>query len=268
MPHLMILLKMPNYFLLFLTLLFANTANAFLDYCQDIALPDGYAISDERFPLCQFEAGLTVVSTGTPAKYGFANEQGKLIIPAIFDEAYNFQNDLALIKQNGKYGYINPQGNTVIAPAFADAWGFNDDLAKVSIDNKIGFINKQGELVIKPQFDDSKDWFESGVLAVFDKTARKWGMINKTGKLITPYAYDFMDEPKSGRVLVGKNMFGGEDGVRFGYLDLVGNVAIAPMFKSAKPFKNGIAEVITDSNEKKLINTQGKIINQKMNFDY
>lgn len=256
------------YILSLATCTMVQSANGFLDYCQDIALPTGYTFSDEKMPLCNFEEGLTLVATGEPPKYGFANEQGKIVIAAIFDEAYNFQNGLALVKQNGKYGYLDPTGRTIVAPIYDDAWGFNNDMAKVSVGGKIGFINKQGELVIKPTFDDSKDWFESGVVPVFNKTQRRWGLINKSGKLITPYAYEFMDEPKSGRILVGKNMFGNEDGVRFGYLDLQGNVIITPTFKSATPFNKGIAEVVTDTNEKKLINTQGKIVERKMSFDY
>lgn len=258
-----------KFLLLSLVLLSIQPANAFLEYCQDIALPTGFAFADEKFPLCNFEEGLTVVSYQDIAgeRFGFANAQGQIIIAPTFEESYNFQDGLALVRQNGRYGYINPNNQFVIAPQFEDAWGFNNGLAKITINGKIGFIDKAGTPIISPQFDDSHDWFSQGVAGVFSQGANKWGLIDRTGRLIAPYAYEMIDEPAFGRILVGKLMATDKTGVRFGYLDTTGNIAIAPQFERAKPFKNGIAEVVLN-NQKIFINTQGNKVEVKADFDY
>lgn len=257
---------MKKFLFVALVLAVATPAYALLEYCQDIALPTGYAFVDEKFPLCNFEENLTVVSlkSATGEKFGFANEQGQIIINANFDEAYNFQDGLALVRQGTQYGYINPTGAFVIKPTFADAWGFSDGLAKVAVNDKIGFINKQGNLVIAPNFDDSHDWFASGVAGVFDKHRNQWGLIDKTGKLITPFAYDTMGEPANGRILVSKKM---SDKTQYGYLSLDGNVAIQAQFDTAKKFANGVALVGQD-NDKFYINPMGDKIEKKADFDY
>lgn len=244
---------------------YAPSANAFLEYCQDIRLPEGYRFVDEKFPLCNFEENLSVVAQN--GRYGFADDVGSIVIPAQFEEAYNFQDGLALIKHGGKYGYIFANGMLAIAPVFEDAWGFNDGVAKVSVKGKVGFINKQGKL-ITPMFDDSKDWFESGVVAVFNKAVNQWGMIDKAGRLIVPYSYERIDEPSNGRVLVAKKMAVDKDELRFGYLGLAGEVVIAPSFSAGSPFKNGVAEVITADGQIQFINTQGKVVDKKVNFEY
>ena len=51
-------------------------------------------------------------------KFGFVNTKGKYIIPAVFDEVEEFQNDLSVVKYANKWGLIDLRGNTVIEPIY------------------------------------------------------------------------------------------------------------------------------------------------------
>jgi hypothetical protein len=101
---------------------------------------------------------------------------------------------------------------------------FNDGLAPVLIDNKWGFIDKTGTIVIEPKY---KAWVEEyGALPAFSE-----GLTS------------FVDPANN----------------RIGYLNLNGEVAIAPVFYSAGPFRENVAFVGTQD-EKVLIDTTGTII--------
>ncbi|QHW35080.1 WG repeat-containing protein [Paenibacillus rhizovicinus] len=61
-------------------------------------------------------------SAASPAKYGFINKSGKLVIPAKYDETTAFSEGLAAMKTEGgagtgsqdKWAYLDSEGNTVI----------------------------------------------------------------------------------------------------------------------------------------------------------
>ena len=65
----------------------------------------------------------------------------------------NEENPLFIINHihedgNRKYGFMNQNGKVVIEPTFDRVYDFQKDLAKVHIDNKKGLINKKGEFLI------------------------------------------------------------------------------------------------------------------------
>lgn len=76
-------------------------------------------------------------------KWGYIDENGTEIIPCIYNEAYDFQeNGLALVCRDGKWGYINTNGEEVIPLKYKDAESFSEGLALVTNqDDEKYFIN-------------------------------------------------------------------------------------------------------------------------------
>ncbi|HHG83920.1 MAG TPA: WG repeat-containing protein [Bacteroidetes bacterium] len=66
-----------------------------------------------------FSEGLIVVQMGN--KYGFANAQGQVVIPAEYDWACGFQQGLAWVKKDSLCGFINRAGKVVIPIKYASA---------------------------------------------------------------------------------------------------------------------------------------------------
>ncbi len=56
--------------------------------------------------------GLSVVGKGD--KHGYADKDGKLVVPLIYDEAMAFSDGFAAVKQNGKWGFLDSLGKLVI----------------------------------------------------------------------------------------------------------------------------------------------------------
>lgn len=57
----------------------------------------------------KFNEGLAPVQASS-GKWGFINLHHQWVIPPRFDDAHEFQNNQAAVKQNGKWGFINRQG--------------------------------------------------------------------------------------------------------------------------------------------------------------
>jgi hypothetical protein len=136
-------------------------------------------------------------------KYGYIDENGKMVINPIYEDAGNFSEGLAAVcagagcylgtnnkGKEKKWGFIDRQGNTVIPPQFASASEFHEGFASVSVGGKGGYIDKNGRFIINPQFASTFN-FENGVAAVCvdndgkDTSNRtKCGYIDKSGKYI------------------------------------------------------------------------------------
>jgi len=124
-------------------------------------------------------------------KYGFINEDGKLVINPAYEHISEFSEGLAAVcvgrgcyhnpyseSKDKKWGYIDKQGTMAVPPQFDTAQAFHEGLAVVSV------------FVINPQY-----WmafqFENGIASVATKSAdtnahAKFGYIDKTGKEIWP----------------------------------------------------------------------------------
>lgn len=232
---------------------------AFAVECDDIELPTGVEWS--YLESCKIEDNrATIVDENE--KYGYVNSKGELVIAPQFDEAWAFQEGLAVVKVDDKWGYINPTGDFVVQPTYDDAWGFSEGLAKVIKNGKVGFINLKGNVVIPLSYDDSYHWFDEGFTAVSKKD--KWGIINKQGKAITPLSYDYATSPSEGRILVGNYDKAGE--LKYGYLDTQGKVVIPLQYDYATSFSDGTAYVDKDG-ESLLINKKGQTVEAKDSFD-
>lgn len=109
----------------------------------------------------------------------------------------------------GLYGYLNDFGLWAITPQFKYAQNFQEGLAVVQIGSRYGAIDVAGKIVIKPMFQSSMD-------------------VNSARASII-----------KGR-LAGIELWETEDPATelYGYLNHLGEWAIAPIYPAAKAFNN------------------------------
>lgn len=132
-------------------------------------------------------------------RYGFINEDGKLVINPTFEQVYDFSEGLAPVcvgkdcnyggwGKERKWGYVDKTGAMAIPLQFDSASLFKEGLAVVSIGDKYGYIDESGKFAINPQFDLAND-FEDGVASVWLRSngsdfLSTMGYIDKSGKYI------------------------------------------------------------------------------------
>lgn len=173
-----------------------------------------------------FSEGLASIQT-MDKKYGFINEEGKMVIPASFSNVGNFKNGLAWAKDaSGKFGFIDESGSWAILPeldavkSFDEVsgmarvkkgdvwyyvnktgeplmvdsdhfWDFSEGLCQGEKQGLRGFFDNKGEWVIEAKFDDAKK-FENGQALV--KQNGKWGIINTKGDWLLEPKFDVIKE--------------------------------------------------------------------------
>ena len=111
------------------------------------------------------ETGWKRVLLIKPNKWGFVNDQNKIMIPFEYDFVNPFENGLAYAKSNGKEFFITTR-NLKLSGDYDEARIFTFGLAPVSKNKKWGFIDEKGKLVI-PMLYDSVEYFTlNGLSAV------------------------------------------------------------------------------------------------------
>jgi hypothetical protein len=199
---------------------------------------------------------------------------GKVIIPAKYDDAEYFKKSFAAVRLNGKWGFINKYGEEVVPPKYDSVYSFQNGFAKVKLNRQWGFINEQGQEIIPIKYESAYGFQEDGLARV--EINNKMGFINKKGEVVIPLKYDIANDFSDERARVEINN-------KWGFINRQGNIIIPPRYERAYSFENGISFVklqnkwgVIDINGQfiiqptydKLSSTKGRYIKVKQNGKY
>lgn len=149
---------------------------------------NGTKLSDNFYDsVDKFHLGLLPISKN--GKCSYINKDGLVIIDSIGKWCFNFTDDeIARVKTNNNlYSFINKNG-VFVARDYQDANDFSDGLAIVKQSNKWGVINTKGEYVVNTIFENLNFKYKQGLLAA--KKDKLWGFINKQGNWIIEPIYE------------------------------------------------------------------------------
>lgn len=118
-------------------------------------------------------------------------------------------------------------------------------------DVKYQFINKEGKTALAGRFDRARA-FHEGRAVVF-VTGQNEFLIDRSGKRISD------SYKRIGDMVEGMAKFENKNG-DVGFLGLDGKQAIAPLFKFAFPFSNGLARVTDASRKELFIDKTGRVV--------
>ncbi|MCK7488200.1 MAG: WG repeat-containing protein [Bacillus subtilis] len=90
-------------------------------------------------------------------RFGYINEKGKKVIEFYYDQAYAFQDGVALVKVGTKWNLIDKKGDKV----FEDDYAYLErdpetDLIWFVENDKLGLMNKNGKVLAEPIYDVTK----------------------------------------------------------------------------------------------------------------
>jgi hypothetical protein len=187
------------------------------------------------------------------------------------------QNQLFPFLQNNRFGYLDRQGKIVVPAQFEDGRPFSEGLAAVKINGKYGAIDPTGKMVISPIYE-WPGYFKQGI-AVFTDFRDRPVLLNTAGKIVQNHPLPTIQTPlpqsdthhamhlfawhgysrhqiptiSNGFARILKND-------RYGYIDANGKVIATPQFQAASPvFCEGLAWVVSN-NKLGYINTRGQLV--------
>jgi hypothetical protein len=145
----------------------------------------------------KFNEGLAAISIN--GKYGYINNNFEVVIPPLYDHAYEFQNGLARIILIGEYGFINKHGENVVSPVFEFLRPFKENRAafRKTISRKRvrwGFVDRKGDIAVNAEYSIVEDYYHGLALVWAGKKKRYFmdtssigevcAYIDKNGKII------------------------------------------------------------------------------------
>jgi hypothetical protein len=209
----------------------------------------GYGFSATDIRSSSFSNGLTPIRSGNK-KMMYINKAGEAVTDAIFDKAYPFSEERALVCINGFYGYIDESGKQVIPCQYGVNEGFesnhrfsqglaavrfNIGNAGIESENNFGYIDKNGNTVFEPA-DYYANAFSEGFAMI--KDLFDYYFIDPEGQIpferTTQAATSFSE---------GLADFYDTDTECYGYIDTSGEWAIKPTFKATMRFTEGLAVI-------------------------
>lgn len=133
--------------------------------------------------------GLSKVSKN--GKIGYADRQGKEVIPLLYSEGLTFNEGMVAVKKEGRWMYMDSTGKPITEAIFDDASSFDNGLAAAAKGGLYGYINTTGEVVIPFQFSNARSFTEG--LAPAANLKGNWGFIDKKGDWVIKAQYGFVD---------------------------------------------------------------------------
>ena len=125
---------------------------------------------------------------GANGKWGYADEQGNLVIPCQWDKVWFFAEGLAAVQKDCKWGFIDKRGNLVIPCQWPCHSSFSDGLASVlSEHGGSGYIDRQGNVVIPCDWDEAYDFREGLAIVMemgYDNGIPYYYVIDKSGETV------------------------------------------------------------------------------------
>ncbi|MDD2496384.1 MAG: WG repeat-containing protein [Clostridia bacterium] len=196
-----------------------------------------------------FDNGLAQVYESYGRSYksvGFINTSGEKIINISGNKDYSWFTD-DIIKLSSYYHVLANKntGDIIKLPKYSYITELKEGLARIVTDSKpyggetkCGFIDENGEIVIPIIYDSVRDFRNGHALVKKDEA---WHKIDKTGKIVATYPYNFynMGDFHNGLARVSMD--------EHGYINEEGDIIIPLIYEHAEDFVGVMLQLELDS---------------------
>lgn len=177
--------------------------------------------------------------------WGLMDSNFKTVIQPAYYELYNMTADgLVLCRQSSgvKYGWLDRNGKQAISALYDDAWDFEDGVAVIQMGDNFGAIDKNGKFVIAPTYPGGLWNIGEGRIAYYDNFSGKVGMLDTKGNIIVAAMYDDFEQfADNGLVAIRQNN-------QMGYMDKNGQIKLPLIYRDGSPFYEGLAWIMRTEN--------------------
>ena len=176
-----------------------------------------------------FQEGLAIVALND--RYGFINKHGDLQIPCKYESVGDFNNGLSIVELNGKMGMIDRNGRFLFECVYHDLGVFSEGMVYAGLNDKYGYYDSNGKEVIPHKFDDAYD-FHDGIANI--ENEGKQSIINTAGDYEIPLAH-------SGIKLYYDTLYTFEEDGFYGIMNHKAQIFVVPIYTAISSVHNGLA---------------------------
>ncbi|MFO7723389.1 MAG: WG repeat-containing protein [Bacteroidales bacterium] len=167
-------------------------------------------------------------------KWGYADQQMKMVVQPVYDKAFPFYGDIAVVQLHFRQGLIDRKGNPVTPVRYHKIGRYNGDIGgeffPFEINDKQGLLDRKGNEVIPARYELIVAMDKNKLYKV--KSGDKFGLyLVGKGEVVQP-EFDQINPMKEG-VMVAKK------GNHYGLLDQTGKILITPEPDYIWDFDNG-----------------------------
>lgn len=212
-------------------------------------------LKNERITPCiyddaeSFKGDFAMVERG--GKKGLIDKTGKEFVPCVYDKINHFYDDMALVTKDGKQGFIDKTGKLVIPciysidtytnRKFCSGFFVYGTNGKYSIWDKTGKVYGPLDYLYVYDYCEGISFVVQGDDNFVDGT-EKFGIIDGTGKEITPCIYDQLGQYHD----IQEGLIPAKMNGKMGYIDKSGKTIIPFVYDKANSFSEGLAIVEKD----------------------
>lgn len=155
------------------------------------------------FPIQAQDLKLQVNKKG---KVGFVDSVGVEVIKCQYDNAFPFENGVAIVSRNKKSGLVNAKGEVVLPLSYTKVNHWNENLYLIQAGNKHGLCDSLGQIVLPVKYSliTKSNCYGKALVAVGGKATpnedktfllkAKYGVINNNGEILIEPQYSGLFE--------------------------------------------------------------------------
>ncbi len=119
--------------------------------------PTFASILPERPPKVKIVAPKDVpdvyVKVNKGGKWGFKDRMNKQTVAPLYDEVFNYKEDICCVEKDELFGYINREGEEIVPIMYTCATSFSEGYACVFKKDKCGYIDANNQTIIDFKYD-------------------------------------------------------------------------------------------------------------------
>jgi hypothetical protein len=222
-----------------------------------------------------FHEGRALVTLADETQ-AFIDRKGKTVFPVRYNygNPHEFHAGMVWVQPDRFVHCLDSLGRPAFEDSFPGACDFHEGLALVNTRDSRnsdvlpnwGFIDRTGAVKIAPQFTGAGGYsqgFSEGLAAVavggkcvklrqWEITGRRWGFIDRTGKMVIEARYGFVRDFHSGRALVSES--------GYAFVNRAGKRVIELGKRNASDFSEGLCSVRDSSGKYGYMDTLGRMV--------
>ena len=182
-------------------------------------------------------------------RYGYIDNTGKEIVPCIYNKVERTQNGFFIVTMNDKNGILESTGKEILPCTCSKIEPLSNGFFKYAQNGYSGLIDSTGKVITDAIYTE----IIIGDIIKLEKDGL-WGIMNKDGKMISGFVYDYINDYYNGLAKFSKNDLDG-------FIDPKGEEIIPAKYVIAEDFKKDSTEVY-ESGKIYYINKKGEKLSE------